>query len=148
MYSFCIISNDISSTTWTKQNKENLFLRLLKGWHLFPSHSVHDDSGCVNMVPVMNDLWWPMISGDGWGSKFSWRLSYGWGKTPGKLTWPGIEPGPAGWAIMKLLLGHDSGLVFLSSPRRSIFLHNIWGCAMILDICRYDWKIVQCYWRY
>ena len=35
-----------------------------------------------------------------------------------------------------------------AAPRRSIFLHNIWGWAMILDVCRYDWKIVQCYWGY
>ena len=35
---------------------------------------------------------------DGWGPKFSWHLSYSWGKTPeksqaGKLTRPRIEPG-------------------------------------------------------
>ena len=59
----CIISNDISSTTWTNRTRNTLFWenyqvythiiyiyiycrfnrprRLLKGWHLFPFHSVH-----------------------------------------------------------------------------------------------------------
>ena len=52
----------------------------------------------------------------GWsGSKFSWHLSYGWGKTPekpqpGKLTRPGIEPGPAMWEATMLPLDHSGGV--------------------------------------
>ena len=65
-----------------------------------------------SLAHVMNDfcwLWWPMITGDGWGLSFSRHLSYSWGKPPeksqlGKLTRPGIEPGPVCWEAGKHML--------------------------------------------
>ena len=58
----------------------------------------------------------PMISGDGWHTKFFRHLSYSWGKTrekpqPGQLTRPGIEPGPARWETTMLPLYHSGGPV-------------------------------------
>ena len=55
-----------------------------------------------------------MISRDGWDLNFPnicltvdekpWRKSQ-----PGRLTWPGIEPGPARWEATMLTLGHSGG---------------------------------------
>ena len=73
------------------------------------------------LVPVWNDflwLWCPMISGDQRDQSFpDIHLTVEekpWKKLqPGKLTWPGIEHGPAAWEVKMLPLDH-SGDLFLS----------------------------------
>ena len=66
-----------------------------------------------SLAPVMNDflwIWWPMISGDGWGLSFTeiWgnprKIPQTW-----KLTRPGFEPGPARWEATMLTLDHSGG---------------------------------------
>ena len=72
-----------------------------------------------SLAPVWNYLWWlwwPTISGDRWGPKFSWHLSYSWRKTPEKTSTrktdpSGIEPRPAVWEATMLPLDHSSGAV-------------------------------------
>ena len=63
-----------------------------------------------------------MISGDECGvyfPTFVLRLRENPGKTSTrKLTWPGIEPGPAAWEVTMLLLGldHSGGLFYPGRP--------------------------------
>ena len=71
-------------------------------------------------------LWWPRISGDGWSLSFP-DMSYSWGKPrkkpqPGKLTRPGIEPGPARWEATMLPLDQSGGQKYDASSSFIMYL--------------------------
>ena len=69
-----------------------------------------------SFAPVWNDfwwLWWPMISGDGWGLSFP-DICVTVEEKPqkkqrGKLARPGVEPGTARWEATMLPLDHSGG---------------------------------------
>ena len=60
-------------------------------------------------------LWWLIISGDGWCLSFP-DICVTVEEKPqvGKLTWPGIEPGPARWEVPMLHLDHSGGHIHSS----------------------------------
>ena len=70
-----------------------------------------------SLAPVWNDfwlLWWPMVSGDGLGLRFPYiclTVEEKPRKKPqsGKLTWPGIKPGPTMWEATTLPLDQSGG---------------------------------------
>ena len=120
-----------------------------------------------SLAPVMNDygwLWWPDDIRGPWGLKIPDICLTGEGKhrknSPKKLVptgdrtrvryVTGANATTCPTEVDPMLHAHARTTYCMckAGPRRSIFLHNIWGCAMILDVCRYIWKIVQCYWRY
>ena len=71
-----------------------------------------------SMAPEWNEfwwLWWPIISGDGWGLSFpniclTIEEKPHKKPQPGILTRLGIEPEPARWEVTMLPLDHSGGL--------------------------------------
>ena len=97
-----------------------------------------------SLAPVMNDflwIWWPMISGDGWGLSFTdichtveetpWKIPQTW-----KLTLPGFEPGPARWEATMLTLNHSGDHYTWENALRYLTLKQTWVESCLLLFIR------------
>ena len=103
------------SCRWGKTAKKNLTEENRPDRDANPG-SLRDRCACYRLLHSGGDvlwwLWWPMISGDRLGLRFSdicLTLEEKFRKNPqqGKLTRPGIEPGPARWEATILPLDHS-----------------------------------------
>ena len=112
--------------------------------HLRDSTNMKDNT--LSYPNMANMEWWlrrPNYIRGPWGPKGSWHSSYRWGKTPkkphpGKLSRPGIEPGPAAWQARMLPLAPQRW----KSTWRENNLMAAWNNVVshFLDECVCSWK--------